>query len=471
MLKKIPLHWQILIALALAVMYGVIFPDQYKISSSFFSRLEKKEYAWSVDAQYLYGDETGKTLSKRDFLSVLEKKYSGAELKQVTPHYLEAARYNRAISAIEWLGILFMRALKMLIIPLVFSSIVSGVAGIGSASGLGRITLKTLSFYIISSLVAIVTGLVLVNIFNPGMDMGLVASQTTEGLAGLSSFRESLLSIIPDNIFRAFSTPDMLGTIFFAILMGFFITRLRDDYREKMVFMFSAFNELMMSITLWVIRFTPLGVFALVSAVVATHSDLAALAGNLGVYFLTVIAGLAIHGIITLPVTIRLLAGVNPIKHYRALRVVLLTAFSTSSSGATLPLTMEAVEHKCGVSNKIASFTLPLGATINMNGTALYECVAAIFIANAYGIDLNFGQQVIVVFTSLMAAIGSAAVPMAGLVMMTIVLTAVGLPMEGVGLILAVDRILDMFRTTINVLGDTCGAVIVAKSEGEKLTV
>jgi Na+/H+-dicarboxylate symporter len=168
---------------------------------------------------------------------------------------------------------------------------------------------------------------------------------------------------------------------------------------------------------------------------------------------------------------VRILGRVNPMKHLKNMITPLITAFSTSSSNATLPLTMEAIEDKDGVSNKIASFTLPLGATVNMNGTALYECVAVIFIAQAYGIDLSFGQQIIVVFTALLAAIGSAGIPMAGLVMMTVVLKAVGLPLEGIGLILAVDRILDMFRTAINVYGDTCCAVIIAKSEGEKLNI
>ncbi|HRZ41504.1 MAG TPA: dicarboxylate/amino acid:cation symporter [Bacteroidales bacterium] len=469
MLKKIPLHWQILAGLVLAVVFGVVFPDRYRIDDDFFKALEKKEYAWSVDAQYLFGGMAGRSLTQKEFLKVLESRYTVSELKQTTPHFLEAARYNRAIRYIDWIGELFMRALKMLIVPLVLSSIVSGVAGIGSAAGLGRITAKTLGFYILSSLVAIVTGLGLVLLIKPGMGMGLTAVQSASDLAGMSTFRDTLIGIIPDNIFAAFTSANMLSIIFFAMVTGFFITQLRDDYREKLLFMFTAFSELMLKMTLWVIRFAPLGVFALVAGVVAGHSDLAGLAENLGLYFVTVMLALAIHGLITLPLTIRLLARVNPVKHFRALRVVLLTAFSTSSSGATLPLTMEAVEHKCGVSNKIASFTLPLGATINMNGTALYECIAVIFIANAYGIDLSFGQQVIVVITSLLAAIGAAAVPMAGLVMMTIILTAVGLPLEGIGLILTVDRILDMFRTTINVLGDTCGAVIVAKSEGEKL--
>lgn len=186
---------------------------------------------------------------------------------------------------------------------------------------------------------------------------------------------------------------------------------------------------------------------------------------------LSVILALLIHGTITLPAILKFFGKVNPLKYAKAMSTPLLTAFSTSSSNATLPLTMEAVEHNAGVSNKITSFTLPLGATVNMDGTALYECVAAIFIAQAYGIDLSVVQQVVIVITALLASIGAAGIPMAGLVMITIILSAVGLPLEGVGLILAVDRILDMMRTTINVWSDSCGAAVIAKSEGEKLKI
>jgi Na+/H+-dicarboxylate symporter len=218
--------------------------------------------------------------------------------------------------------------------------------------------------------------------------------------------------------------------------------------------------------------FTPLGIFAIVSKEVAKNAgSLANIAGSLGIYMITVLVALLIHGAVILPLLVKFVGKANPLKHFRNMAAPLLTAFSTSSSNAALPLSMLAVEEKDGVSGKITSFTLPLGATINMNGTALYECVAVIFIAQAYGIDLTAGQQAIIVLTALLAAIGSAGIPMAGLVMMTIVLTAVNLPLEGIGLILAVDRVLDMSRTTVNVWGDTCAAVIIAKSEGETLNV
>jgi proton glutamate symport protein len=267
----------------------------------------------------------------------------------------------------------------------------------------------------------------------------------------------------------------MLSIIFFAILFGYFITRVNEKSKQILTDFINSALEVIMKLTLFVIKFTPLGIFSITAKVIAQQiqmgNNVGEVISRLGIYFITVMLGLLVHGFITLPLSVKILGKANPLKHIRNMATPLLTAFSTSSSNATLPLSMEAVEEKDGVSNKITSFTLPLGATINMNGTALYECVAVIFIAQAYGIDLTFGQQIVVITTALFAAIGAAGIPMAGLVMMAVVLNAVGLPLEGIGLILAVDRILDMFRTTINVYGDTCCAVIIAKSEGEILKI
>jgi Na+/H+-dicarboxylate symporter len=267
----------------------------------------------------------------------------------------------------------------------------------------------------------------------------------------------------------------MLPIIFFSMVFGFF-TNLTPDRHQKVIHgLFESVFEVMMKITMAVIKLTPLGVFAIIATVISRYAGdsggLTQIFSRMGIYMLTVLAALLIHSMFTLHLVIWLLSGINPVKHFKNMSTPLLTAFSTSSSSATLPLTMEAVEHKDGVSARISSFTLPLGATINMNGTALYECIAVMFIAQAYGIDLSLGQQLVVVLTALLAAVGSAGIPMAGLVMMAIVLKAVGLPMEGIGLVLAVDRILDMFRTAVNVYGDTCAAVVIAKSEGEQLNV
>ncbi len=404
-MSKIQLHWQILIALLLSILFGIFFAD---------------------------------------FV-----------------HY------------VTWMGVLFLRALRMIIVPLIFSSIVSGVTGIGSAKNLGRMSMKTFSYYILTSLLAIFTGLLFVNLVKPGVGADLGLSSTVKGLdASAESFGQTLINIIPTNIIDSMARGDMLSIIFFAILFGFFTTRVMPSLRSPIEKTFNAIFEVMMQITMFVIKFTPLGVFGIVAGLVAEHAgNLLPIFSRMGIYMLCVIGALSIHAFVMLPLLVRILAKANPLKHAKGMSVPLLTAFSTSSSNATLPLTMEAVETNSGVSTKTSGFVLPLGATINMDGTALYECVAALFIAQAYGIELSLLQQGIVVLTALLASIGAAGIPMAGLVIITIILTAVGLPLEGVGLILAVDRILDMFRTTVNVWSDSCGAIIIAKSEGEVLKV
>lgn len=376
----------------------------------------------------------------------------------------------------NWIGDVFLRGLNMVVVPLILLSITTGVASVGSGDNLGRLGLKTMGYYLLSTLIAILTGFFLVNLIKPGVGAELGFKMPVDNLTAITdSFGTTLIKIVPSNIFEALSQGQMLSIIFFAILLGYFITKMDEKPQKLLVDVFNAGLDAIMKITLFVIRFTPIGVFSIAAKVIAQQiqmgNQISEVFSRLGLYFITVLIGLMIHGLITLPLTVKLLGHANPIKHMRNMTTPLLTAFSTSSSNATLPLTMEAVEFKDGVSNKIASFTLPLGATVNMNGTALYECVAVMFIAQAYGVDLSFGQQLIVIFTALLAAIGSAGIPMAGLVMMTVVLKAVGLPLEGIGLILAVDRVLDMFRTTINVYGDTCCAVIIAKSEGEVLKV
>ena len=384
--------------------------------------------------------------------------------------------FPNSVKYTNWIGETFLRALNMIIIPLILFSISTGVASVGSSGSLGRLGLKTLGYYVLSTLAAIITGFVLVTLIKPGAGAELGFKMPVEGITAASgNFGRTLINIVPDNIFEAMARGHMLSIIFFAILFGYFITRVNDKPRLLLMDVFNAALEVIMKITLFIIRFTPLGIFSITAKVISMQilmgNEISEVISRLGLYFITVLAGLLFHGFITLPLSVKILGRANPVKHFKNMATPLLTAFSTSSSNATLPLTMEAVEHNDGVSNKIASFTLPLGATVNMNGTALYECVAVIFISQAYGVDLNFTQQIIVIFTALLAAIGSAGIPMAGLVMMAVVLKAVGLPLEGIGLILAVDRILDMFRTAINVYGDTCAAVIIAKSEGEKLKV
>jgi Na+/H+-dicarboxylate symporter len=371
------------------------------------------------------------------------------------------------------MGDLFLRALKMIIVPLILTSIISGVTSIGDAQNLGRLGLKTITYYIITSVFAIVTGLFLVNLIQPGVGADLGLKKDVPELAAASGdIWDIIFRMVPINIFEALVSFDILAIIFFSILFGFFITRLESKHKDFLTNLFESGFEVMMKLTHFIIRFTPLGILGIVVGVVAEQREnLAEVLGSLGKYFITVLIGLGIHATITLPLIIRFVGKVNPWKQFQAMTTPLLTAFSTRSSSATLPLTIDAIENNSGVSNKVSSFVLPLGATINMDGTALYECVAAMFIAQAYGVEMSFVMQAIILFTALVASIGAAGIPMAGLFMISVILTAVGLPLEGVGLILSVDPFLDMCRTSVNVWSDSCGSVTIAKTEGEILKV
>jgi Na+/H+-dicarboxylate symporter len=377
------------------------------------------------------------------------------------------------IKYVSWMGEIFLTALKMVIIPLILSSIISGVTSMGGGKNLGRLGAKTLLYYISTSLIAILTGLLLVNVIRPGVGVELGFSESVDGLTEKAgSINDILMRIVPSNIFESMVNGEILPIIFFAVFFGVFISQTQNKYREMLTTFFDAFFEVMMKMTMFIVRFTPLGIFGIVAREVHRNADqLANLAGSMAIYMLTVFLALLIHAFISLPLILRFFARVKAFKHMNNMITPLLTAFSTASSSATLPLTMEAVEHKSGVSNKITSFTLPLGATINMDGTALYECVAAMFIAQVYGIEMHFTQQMIIVVTALLASIGAAGIPMAGLVMLTVILTAAGLPLEGIGLIIAVDMVLDMTRTAVNVWSDSCGAVTIARSEKEVTNV
>jgi len=359
---------------------------------------------------------------------------------------------------------IFLRLLRMAIMPLVITSIVSAVIQVGSAYGLGRMGLRTFGYYITTSLIAIITGQVLVNIFKPGVGANIGLEAAPESIEAVErGIGEILMNIIPENPFRAMAEGDVLPVIFFSILFGYFITRLKVDQKKLMGSIFEASFEAMMKMTTFIIWSAPLGVFGIITEIVAETGFSSFRA--LGFYFIIVLAGLAIHMFITLPILLRSLGKINPVKHYRGMIPALFTAFSTCSTIVTLPLTMKATTENSGASKRAAGFVLPIGATMNMDGTALYECVATIFIAQVYGFDLPFSAQVTIAITAVLASIGAASIPMSGMVMMSIILSAVGLPLEGVAIILAVDRILDMFRTTANVFSDSCGAVIISRFE------
>ncbi|MGB5582950.1 MAG: dicarboxylate/amino acid:cation symporter [Gammaproteobacteria bacterium] len=376
-----------------------------------------------------------------------------------------------------FIGTLFLNALKMLIVPLIMSSIIAGMMEIHPDT-LGRLGSKTLIYYLASSLVAILIGLFVVNILQPGIAdgepvremVGLAADtdavvERVEG-RGTGDIAEVFIRMIPANIVSAAAEGQMLGLIFFSLLFGFFTSRVKGRPGESLRNFWSGLLDVMMQMTEWVMLFAPVGVFALVANVLMT-SGLEAF-GPLAVFFVTVLLALAIHAMLVLPVVLRLLARVSPGAHFRAMMPALLTAFSTSSSSATLPVTIDCVETRAGVSNRVSGFTLPLGATVNMDGTALYECVAAMFIAQAYGLSLDFATQFTIVLVALLTSIGVAGIPSASLVAITIILAAIGLPVEAIGMILVVDRLLDMCRTAVNVFSDSVAAVTIARLEGEE---
>lgn len=419
-IKNIALHWQILIALFFAVLTGLLIEQSFA----------------------LFGVT---------FLSVL-----------------------------VFIGTLFLNALKMLIVPLVMASIITGMMGL-NADTLGRLGSKTILYYAATSLSAILIGLFFVNLLQPGVIDGEPArnliglSSDTEEVVGEVSGKDAgdvagiLLRMVPPNIVTAAANGQMLGLIFFSLIFGFFVSKLQGSGAQVQKDFWQGLLDVMMMMTEFVMKFAPIGVYALVTKVIMTSGVEAF--QPLALFFVTVLLALAVHLLIFLPAVLRYLARVSPAKHFNAMLPALLTAFSTSSSSATLPITMDCVENRAGVSNQVSGFTLPLGATINMDGTALYECVAAMFIAQAYGISLDISTQFTIVLVALLTSIGVAGIPSASLVAITIILSAIGLPLEAVGLILVVDRVLDMCRTAVNVFSDSCAAVTIGRLEGEETRV
>ena len=380
----------------------------------------------------------------------------------------------------EFIGTIFIKALKMVIVPLIFSSIVVGITGIGRAEDLGRLGAKTIGLYLVTGLLAVLVGLAFVNTVRPGFDNGAPVGEQLALQAGAQDVRQNLESsggfgelvkmferMVPENVVAtASSNGDLLALIFFALLFGFFIARVGDEHAEPLFNFWNAVFEVMMKITELIMRFAPIGVFGLVASVVAeTGFDAVR---PLGVFALTVVAALLTHALLVMPLLVWLLARVNPWRLYRAMSPALLTAFSTASSSGTLPVTLDCMEKNAGISNRISSFVLPLGATVNMNGTALYECMAVMFLAQAYGVELGFATQFLIVVSALITSIGVAGVPSASMVAIGMILTAVGIPVEAMGVLFVFDRVLDMLRTSVNVLGDGATALVVARMQGEQ---
>ena len=419
-IASIPLHWQIAIALALAVLVG-----------------------WLADE------------STRLF---------GASLLDI----------------FDFFGGLFLNALKMIVVPLILSSIIVGVRNMAGRGAFGRVGGKTIGFYVLTGFLSIFTGLAFVNLIGPGETESARALGRALGDAshvmekvegrGVVDLIDVISRAVPSNIFQAALETQLLALIFVGVVFGYFMSRLKGPAGETLHSFWVGVHDVMILITMWIMRFAPIGVFALVgkTLIISGFEALEAL----GLFFITVLLALAVHFFLWLPLLLYLLGRISPFAYYGKVAPAQLTAFSTASSSATLPVTINSAE-RAGISKRVNSFVLPLGATVNMDGTALYECVVVIFIAQVYalmaGVDFGFAEQMIVVLMALLTSIGVAGIPAASLVAIALILPAVGLPVEAVALVLAVDRVLDMCRTCVNVTSDLSITALVARSEGEQL--
>jgi proton glutamate symport protein len=375
------------------------------------------------------------------------------------------------------IGKLFLNALSLVVVPLVAASIITGTARMGVEQSFGTLGLKTFGYFILTSLLAILIGLFLTVLIEPGTASqgSILSSVNTEKLAEIKhqaegnafdKIEEILLKTIPPNILAAASQNQMLGLIIFCLVFGYFIAKTDAHTSSIILGFFKGVFQIMMQITQLVMKALPIGVFGLVAKAIAT-TGLETI-GAVAYYFGTVLLGLFVYAFIVLPLMLKFIAGVSPLAHIRAMMPALVTAFSTTSSAATLPVSLECVEKKAGVSNRISSLILPLGTSINLSGSALYVCAGVVFIAQAYGVHLSIPSMAVVIFLTLITSLGSAGIPSASLFSIVVILQALGLPADGIGLIMAVERILDMFRTPVNVFGTSCCAVLVARSEGEK---
>ena len=389
------------------------------------------------------------------------------------------------LSSCEFIGKLFLNALKMVVIPLVLTSVICGVSQIAGDKDFGRLGLKTLLIYSLTGILAVATGLLCVNLIQPGLGEpeireaiandpnpsppASLESALQVADSGWSNLLQIFHRMVPPNLFTAAVEGQLLGLICFGLLFGFFLGRTKPEFQKTQLSFWRGLQEIILKITHFILGFAPFGIFGLVTPTLAKSGlDMFWLMGG---FALTVFLALGIHALLVLPLLLKSLGKIKFIDHYRAMAPALLTAFSTASSSATLPVTMECTTQRVGVSSKISGFTLPLGATLNMDGTALFECVVVIFLAQFFGIEMSWVTQLFVVVLALLTSVGVAGIPSASLVAILVILHAVGFDEDsiatGVSMVYVVDRILDMSRTMINVLGDSCAAAIIGKSEGE----
>jgi len=488
---KIKLHTQIVIALILGAVFGSIFHiDQNKLSINANSG-ETIVQDWSSIA-FTKKDSVLKTYESKDQLSII-KYFSSLRIKKAAEDIVIKIKYPsgqeqiiekvKEVSKVKTIGVLlkpigdiFIRLLTMIAVPLVLASLIAGAASLSDLKHIAKIGGKTIGFYALTAVIAISIGLFFANVIQPGKFMPEESKQRL-----METFQEDaqsridqnvsmnivdfLVNIVPKNPFKAIADGDFLQIVFFAILTGIFLSQIKTEKSKTVIDFFEGLGNAMIMLVEKIMYIAPYAVFTLISATVAEFGF--SILHTLLLYSVTVIAGLAVLTFVEYPILLKIFTKVPVYKFFKLQRQVIAVAFSTSSSAATLPVTMDICEKKLGVPNRIASFVLPLGTTVNMDGTALYQAVAAMFIAQVYGFDLNLTQQLTIVLTAALAAVGTAPVPGVGLIMLIIVLKSVGVPEEGIALIIGVDRILDMCRTVPNVIADSLACVVIASSEGE----
>jgi Na+/H+-dicarboxylate symporter len=476
-MTRLALHWQILIGMTLGAVIGLL-------ANSFLSEsttlLDPDQLPPGVSSAVVVTNNDGTIVSyattegteitrrmnqgsfEKDVFSSFEKMRVvdpiAANLGEQTPETVS----SQIAGVAHFLGGLFLRMLKMVSVPLIIASLASGMMGLGAGRSFGRMFRWTISYYLTTSLIAITLGLLMVNLFAPGINSGISfdpESVTAEPKSLLNVLTEQMHALIPDNPLGSVTEPNFLSIIAFTILFSVFTLQVGDPVLSRIRQLVDDLMTIMLRLTIAIISLAPIGVFFLMLDVTAAQGT--GVFQALGKYMLTVFVALSVHAFVVLPLILYFFTGRNPIQFFSSMSPALLTAFSSASSNGTLPLTMTCVEGNAGVSKRSSSFVLPLGATINMDGTALYEAVAVLFIAQIVNGDLSIAQQITVAITALLASVGAAGIPHAGLVMMTIILQAVNLPIEMQGIILAVDRLLDMMRTSVNVWSDSCAAAVI----------
>jgi proton glutamate symport protein len=497
-LRKIPLHQKILLALILGALFGALFNvSKYKLEISYREGGEGKSTVVEGWQRIEFSKDTLSppmaTFGSEDQLKLLQW-YRGLENKErsalrmqvfLDDHGRKVVRQFANVESIEKvktlavlikpIGSLFIRLLMFIAIPLVLASLIVGAASLGDIRKVGRIGGKTLLLYLITTAIAITIGLSLANIVKPGFRLSADSSEKlmvefqTDIRAKIQqktsvNLVDMVINIVPTNPINAIANGDMLPIVFFAVMVGLTLTLVKKEKAAPVVSFFDGLSDTMIQMVDLIMKIAPYGVFALIAATVGEFGF--DILETLIWYAATLIVGLILHLLLVYGVFLKFLAKVNPLKFFRGMRDAMLIAFSSSSSAATLPVNMECCERNLGVPKQITSFVLPLGATINMDGTSMYQAVAAVFISQVYGHDLTLPEQLTVLLTATLASIGTAPVPGVGIIMLIIVLRSINVPEEGIALILGIDRILDMCRTVLNITGDAAVATVVAKSEG-----